>query len=81
LALTLVGRYQSKIYATLDNTDTVSNVYQAFDPFFVVDARVQYKVAEHGSISVGVDNLTNDKYHLFHPFPQRTYVVQGKLTF
>jgi iron complex outermembrane receptor protein len=81
LALTVVGRYQSKIYATLDNTDYVQNVYQAFDPFFVVDARVQYKVAENGSISFGVDNLNNDKYHLFHPFPQRTYVVQGRLTF
>jgi iron complex outermembrane receptor protein len=81
LALTVVGRYQSKIYATLDNTDYVQNVYQAFDPFFVVDARVVYTVSKNGSISFGVDNLNNDKYHLFHPFPERTYVVQGRLTF
>jgi iron complex outermembrane receptor protein len=77
----VVGRYQSKIYATLDNTDNVANVYQAFDPFFVVDTRVQYKVTETGSLAFGVDNLTNAKYHLFHPFPQRTYVVQGRLQF
>jgi iron complex outermembrane receptor protein len=81
LALTVIGRYQSKIYATLDNTDYVQNVYQAFDPFFVVDARVVYTVSKNGSISFGVDNLNNDKYHLFHPFPERTYVVQGRLTF
>jgi iron complex outermembrane receptor protein len=81
LAVTVVGRYQSKIYATLDNTDFVRNVYQAFDPFFVIDARVQYNVTKYGSISFGVDNLNNDKYHLFHPFPQRTFIVQGKLTF
>jgi iron complex outermembrane receptor protein len=81
LALTVVGRYQSKIYATLDNTDNVRNVYQAFDPFFVVDARVVFTVNKNGSISFGVDNLNDDKYHLFHPFPQRTYVVQGRLTF
>jgi iron complex outermembrane receptor protein len=80
-ALTVAGRYQSKIYATLDNTDYVANVYQSFNPFFVVDARALYKVTEHGSISFGVDNINNDKYFLFHPFPQRTYVVQGKLTF
>jgi iron complex outermembrane recepter protein len=80
-ALTMVGRYQSKIYATLDNTDYVPNVYQAFDPYLVFDARVQYKVDQRGSIAFGVDNFTNDKYTLFHPFPQRTYVVQGKLTF
>ena len=36
-AVTLVGRYQSKIYATLDNTDYVPNVYQAFDPYLVID--------------------------------------------
>jgi len=80
-SFTLVGRYQSKIYATLDNTDVVPNVYQAFDPFFVVDTRVLYKVDSHGSISFGVDNLNNEKYMLFHSFPQRTYVLQGKLTF
>jgi iron complex outermembrane receptor protein len=81
LALTLVGRYQSKIYSTLDNTDTVRNVYQAFDPFLVFDMRVQYKVDKRGTLAFGIDNITNEKYHLFHPFPQRTYVVQGRVTF
>jgi iron complex outermembrane receptor protein len=80
-AFTLAGRYQSKIYGTLDNTDCVANVYQSFNPFFVVDVRALYKVSEHGSISVGIDNLNNEKYFLFHPFPQRTFVVQGKLTY
>jgi iron complex outermembrane receptor protein len=78
---TVVGRYQSKIYATLDNTDNVANVYQSFDPFFVVDTRIQYKVTKTGSLAFGIDNLTNAKYHLFHPFPQRTFVVQGRLQF
>lgn len=78
---TVVGRYQSKIYGTLDNTDTVTNVYQSFDPFFVVDTRIQYKVTRTGSLAFGIDNLTNAKYHLFHPFPQRTFVIQGRLQF
>ncbi|MCP6769509.1 hypothetical protein NL529_32150, partial [Klebsiella pneumoniae] len=34
-AWTVAGRYQSKVYATLDNSDYVLNVYQAFDPFIV----------------------------------------------
>jgi iron complex outermembrane receptor protein len=38
-------------------------------------------VNEYGSLSFGIDNLNNAKYHLFHPFPQRTYVVQGRMTF
>jgi iron complex outermembrane recepter protein len=58
-AMTLVGRYQSKIYATLDNIDVVRNVFQAFDPFVVVDARVQYKVTEQGTVSFGIDNIGN----------------------
>jgi iron complex outermembrane receptor protein len=80
-ALTMVGRYQSKIYATLDNIDTVQNVYQAFDPYLVFDTRVQYKVGERGSIAFGIDNIFNEKYFLFHPFPQRTYVAQGRIAF
>ena len=79
-AFTLAGRYQSKIYTTLDNIDANPNVYQAFDPFFVADARVQYKVSERGTINFGIDNINNAKYHLFHPFPQRTFVLQGKIT-
>lgn len=81
LAITVAARYQSKIYGTLDNTDTVRNVFQAFDPFFVVDTRLQYKVSDHGTISASIDNINNAKYTLFHPFPQRTYVIEGRLTF
>jgi len=80
-SFTVVGRYQSKIYSTLDNTDNVAHVYQAFDPYLVFDMKVQYQVNERGSLAFGIDNIFNEKYVLFHPFPQRTYVVQGKLTF
>lgn len=80
-AFTVVGRYQSKTFSTLDNIDTNPNVYQAFDPFVVVDARVQYKVSQNGTLNFGVDNIFNEKYHLFHPFPQRTFVVSGKVAF
>jgi len=80
-AFTAAGRWQSKTFATLDNIDTNPNVYQAFDPFLVVDARVQYKVSQNGTLAFGIDNIFNYKYHLFHPFPQRTFVLSGKATF
>ena len=80
-AFTVASRYSSKQYSTLDNTDTYSNVYQAFDSFFVVDTRVSYKLGKQAWMEFGVDNLNNEKYHLFHPFPQRTYVVGGRVTF
>jgi iron complex outermembrane receptor protein len=78
-SLTVAARYQGKMYATLDNTDVVPNVYQAFDPFLVVDLRVQYKAGDRGEINFGIDNIGNYKYTLFHPFPQRTFVLQGRI--
>ncbi len=35
-AYTVAARYSGKQYSTLDNTDSVSHVYGAFDNFFVV---------------------------------------------
>ncbi|BCW88696.1 Vitamin B12 transporter BtuB [Alphaproteobacteria bacterium SO-S41] len=72
LSLTLAGRYGDRSYGTIDNSDVVSDTYQGFDDYFVVDARVRYQLNEHWSASVGVDNLNDDRSFIFHPFPQRT---------
>jgi iron complex outermembrane receptor protein len=80
-AFTVAGRWQSKTFSTIDNIDTNPNVYQAFDPFVVVDMKMQYKVSQNGTVNFGIDNVFNEQYHLFHPFPQRTFVLSGKLTF
>jgi iron complex outermembrane receptor protein len=80
-AFTLAGRYSGKQYSTLDNTDNTSNVFGAFDRFLVFDARVHYQIDERWSAALGIDNLTNEKYFLFHPFPQRTVVADLKLKF
>jgi iron complex outermembrane receptor protein len=81
LAFTLAGRYSGKQYSTLDNSDNTANVFGAFDSFKVFDARVHYQATEQLALSLGVDNFTNQKYFLFHPFPQRTYVADMKLSF
>lgn len=81
LAVTLAGRYSTKLYTTLDNTDVNSNTYQGFSEWFVADARVNYRVDQHWSASVGADNLLNRKYFLFHPFPQRTFIGTLKYGF
>jgi iron complex outermembrane receptor protein len=80
-ALTAALRYSSKQYSTLDNTDTVQNVFQAFDPFTVVDVRAQYKFSETATASFGIDNVGNAKYTLFHSFPQRTYLADVRIKF
>jgi iron complex outermembrane receptor protein len=79
-AFTLAGRYSGRQYSTLDNTDNTPQVFGAFDSFRVFDARVHYQINDHLSASFGVDNFTNEKYYLYHPFPQRTYVADLKLS-
>ncbi|HEY0218685.1 MAG TPA: TonB-dependent receptor [Afipia sp.] len=80
-SLTAAMRYASKQYSTLDNSDTVKNVFQAFDSYLVVDLRVQRKVTDNVTASFGIDNVNNAKYTLFHPFPQRTYVADVRVKF
>jgi iron complex outermembrane receptor protein len=79
-AYTVAARYTGKQYATLDNTDTFQHVYQAFDPFFVVDMKVHYNATRNLSFDFGIDNVFNAQYFLFHPFPGRTFVLAGKYT-
>ena len=73
IALTAAARYASRLYGSLDNSDVVGNTYQGFYKYLVVDLRAQFSVAKNYTLGIGVDNVNNDKYFLFHPFPQRTF--------
>jgi len=75
LDLTLAARYADRAFGTIDNSDPYANTYQGFGAFFVVDARARYQVTERLAASVGVTNLGDRSYFLFHPFPQRTVVA------
>jgi len=80
-AFSLAGRYSGKLYTTLDNADVNPNTYQGFSEWFVADAHANHRIGEHWSLSLGVDNMLNRKYFLFHPFPQRTFVGNVKYGF
>jgi iron complex outermembrane recepter protein len=80
-AFTFAARYSGKQYSTLDNTDIISHVYGAFDNYIVADMKVHYTATRNFSFDFGIDNLFNEQYFLFHPFPGRTYVLAGKYTF
>jgi iron complex outermembrane receptor protein len=69
-------RYSGRQFNTLDNADTNSYAYTGTSPFLVADARVRYRVDEHWSAALGVDNLTNRTYWNFHPYNQRTWNVE-----
>lgn len=79
VSLTAAARYASRNYASLDNSDVVGNTYQGFYRYFVVDLRAQFRVGEHLELGLGVDNVNNDKYFLFHPFTQRAFTADLKI--
>jgi len=76
-AVTLAGRYASRSFATVDNSDPVSFTYQGFGRYLVLDARATLRVGRHMELGMSVENLTNDRYFLFHPFPGRSFGVDA----
>jgi iron complex outermembrane receptor protein len=80
-AYTVAARYSGKQYSTLDNTDIIPHVYGAFDNYFVVDMKIHYNATQNLAFDFGIDNILNEQYFLFHPFPGRTYVLAGRYTF
>ena len=80
-AFSFGGRYYGKMFSTLENIDLANNAYTSFNPFTVLDARIQYKYNEQATISFGVDNIANQQYTLYHPFPGRTFVLDAKIKF
>jgi iron complex outermembrane receptor protein len=81
LDLTLAARYSDRSFATIDNSDHYANTYQGFGAFFVVDAHARYAINDHLAAGVGVTNLGDRSYFLFHPFTQRTVVVDLKYNY
>ena len=75
---TLAGRYSGRQFNLLDNSDINPDVYGGVSRFFVMDAKFNYKLDKRLSMSVGVDNLNNEKYYAAHPYTQRTWIVQVK---
>ena len=76
ITLTTAARFASRNYANLDNSDTVGQTYQGFYKYVVVDLRARFQATDRFAFAFGVDNLANDKYFLFHPFPQRSFTAQ-----
>ncbi|WP_390348316.1 TonB-dependent receptor [Variovorax boronicumulans] len=75
---TVGARYSGRQYGTLDNSDPNGMAFMGFSKFFVVDARIRYRIDRQWSAAVGIDNLNNRTYWAFHPYPQRTFVAELK---
>lgn len=68
-------------YASRPNTDLEGK--QRGDTFgytselFALDVRAKWKLASGLRLSAGVDNITNDRAWVFHPYPQRTFLIEA----
>ncbi|WP_372782142.1 TonB-dependent receptor [Phenylobacterium sp.] len=76
LTLTAAARYSDRVFGTIDNTDVIGHTFQGFEGYFVVDARATYRIDRHWSAAIGIDNLTDSDYFVFHPFPQRSALAE-----
>ena len=75
---TLAVRHSGQQYNTLNNSDTHSHAYMGVSPFTTVDVRARWQIDRRWSAALGIDNLTNQIYWNFHPYPQRTYTAELK---
>lgn len=78
--VTFAGHYASKQYNTLDNSDSEGG-YGGIDDYLVFDAKSSYKLLENLTGSVGVDNITDELYHVYHPYARRTFFAELKYAF
>jgi iron complex outermembrane receptor protein len=65
-------RHSGRQYGTLDNSDYV-DTYGAVSRFTVTDAKLRWMFSPGWSASLGVDNLTNEQYWVYHPYAGRTW--------
>ncbi|MDQ3187232.1 MAG: TonB-dependent receptor [Pseudomonadota bacterium] len=83
--ISLSGRYTSDSFNDLDNRDRVNNVFGAQSDFFFMDFKTSYRFKLRNGlksrVSFGITNLNNDKAFVFHPYPQRTYLVEAAFSY
>ncbi|KVE24377.1 TonB-dependent receptor [Burkholderia singularis] len=71
-------RYSGRQFNTLDNRDVNPDVYGGASSYAVVDLKAQYRFDRHWLALFGIDNVTDRRYYVFHPYPGRTFYGELK---
>jgi iron complex outermembrane receptor protein len=74
-------RYSSPQFSQLNNSDTNGGTYVGNSSMFVVDLRTKYQITKQLAIAGGIDNINNNAYWIYHPFPMRTYFAELKFNY
>ncbi|KRA82706.1 TonB-dependent receptor [Altererythrobacter sp. Root672] len=71
-------------YASRPNTDLFGlqrgDTFGYTSELFALDARVNWRATENFRFSAGVDNITNNKAWVYHPYPQRSFMIEAGWT-
>ncbi|WP_433696058.1 TonB-dependent receptor [Paraburkholderia phenoliruptrix] len=78
-ALTLAARYSGRQYNTLTNADTNPDVFGGTSSYTVADAKFTFRPTKLSEVGIGVDNIFDARYFVYHPYPGRTFYVEAKL--
>lgn len=78
-AVTLAARYSGRQYNTLTNTDSNPNVYGGTSTYVVADAKYTFRPTKASEVGVGIDNIFDARYFVYHPYPGRTFYLEAKL--
>jgi iron complex outermembrane receptor protein len=70
-------RYASRPNTNLEGTQR-GDTYGYTSELMIFDAKLSWDVTAETQLSVGVDNIGNDKAWVFHPYPQRTFTLELK---
>ncbi len=70
-------QYRSNEFNKADNSDTNPKAYGGVGEHVLVNIKSDYKMDVGNDMtakfSVGIDNLLDEEYYEFHPYPQRTF--------
>ena len=58
----IIGSYFGKMYGNDENTDVVDNVPGSYDPYFIANAKISYKVDKTLTASLSIKNMFDREY-------------------
>lgn len=71
-------RYTSRPNSDLKGLQR-GDTYGYTSELFALDLKLNWDATDRLRFSAGVDNLTNDRAWVFHPYPQRTFVLEASI--
>lgn len=76
LRASLGGRYSGRQYNSLDESDVNPDTFGGTSRYLVFDARTEFVLPAGLNLALGVDNFTNERYYVYHPYPGRTWSAE-----